>query len=673
MTAPWWTPEAGPNRRPRLRDGAPSLHPTAAADVRAELAARIPAYTPEWTNFRPDDAGVALVRLFGVQMEAVLKRLDRMPEKALGVFLDTYGIEALPASPAAALLVFKAMDSAPRSVFVPSGFGVQADPADDSDDPVVFETTRDLYAAPAVIDQFAAQVGKAFTTLEADASPIVPFGPEPQAGKAFLVGLAGERAPTTRLSLAFLTRDSDAPPAPVSAGAPAPPPALPAPSLAWELLDGGRFKPLEVISDSAAALTSGGIVELGLPKQWRAGTLPGRGDERPLRWLRVRLLNGQYPIAPRFEAIHLNAAPALAAVSIRNEVLEPVKDGDGRIFRLARTPVLADSLVIEVDESPLENDPFGVAEGSEQAVKWTRIGDLGLAGPNDRVYDLDPAAGIVRFGDGVNGAAIPRGFRHVRARIYRAGGGRRGAVEAEAIDSLARSLPFLQSAVNPKPATGGVDPEPYAATLQRGPETIRARGRAVTAADYALLAKRAPGAHILRAHAVSGLHPNFPGAAIPGVVAVFPVPPVTGDGPPTPSGGALRAVAEYLSREVAPMGVEVVAAPPAYHRVRVAVTVRIAASADAGAAITAVIAEINRYLDPLAGGESGRGWPFGGALRFQRLTRRLLGLSGVRAVPRLNLIADGIRLAACADFQPEPNRLLWPESHEVFVEHEEGS
>ncbi len=599
-------------------------------------------------------------------------RLDRAPEKALGVFLDTYGIAALPASPAAATLVFEAALSAPRSVFVPAGFGVQAEPADDSDDPVLFETTRDLHVAPASIDTFATQTGKAFALLDADAGAVKPFGNEPAAGKAFLIGLTGEAAPTTRISIAFLALPADAPP-PVSAGSPSPLPEVPTPLLRWELLDGARFEELEVIADETASLSSAGIVELALPKQWRPGTLPGHDAEAPLRWLRVRLINGLYSATPRFMGVFLNAARAVAATSVRNEALEPVKGGDGKVFRLAQTPVLADSLIIEVDESPLENDPFGIGEGSEETVSWSRISDLGLAGPEDKVYTLEPTTGIVRFGDGIKGAAIPRGFRHVRARFYRAGGGRRGAVDAEEINALVSSLPFLKSAVNPMPATGGLDDEPYAATLKRGPEEIRARGRAVTAADYALLAQRAPGAVVKRAHAVSGFHPHFPGASIPGVVTLFPVPPLEGEGPPTPRSDTLRAVAEYLTREVAPPGVEVIAAPPSYHRIRVAVTVRIDASADAGAMITAVIEEINRYLDPLLGGETAQGWAFGGTLRFQRLVRRLLNLEGVRAVPRLNLIADDVRLAACSDFQPEPNYLLWPESHEVFVESEEPS
>src|SRR6185436_7073627 len=124
-------------------------------------------------------------------------------------------------------------------------------------------------------------------------------------------------------------------------------------------------------------------------------------------------------------------------------------------------------------------------------------------------------------------------FRNVRAVRYRVGGGRAGAVGAEAVNTLLSSMPFVTKVNNPWPASGGVDRETVQQAMRRGPEEIRARSRAVTIADYALLARQAQGANIARAHAVAGLHPAFPGRAIPGVVGVFVVPEDRNEGPPT--------------------------------------------------------------------------------------------------------------------------------------------
>jgi hypothetical protein len=219
-----------------------------------------------------------------------------------------------------------------------------------------------------------------------------------------------------------------------------------------------------------------------------------------------------------------------------------------------------------------------------------------------------------------------------------------------------------------------MDPAPTALTRRRGPQEIRARNRAVAVADYELMAVRAPGAQVVRAHAVSGLHPAYPGVPIPGVVGVFVVPPDRGEGPPTPDEGTLRAVAEYLAGAVAPAGVEVVAGAPFYHKVRAEIGVVIDPAADQGDTVRRLTAALNAYIHPITGGEDRDGWPFGGTLRYAPLLRRLVtGVAGVRAITRLTLVIDGARVAACTDFTPRPHAVLWPAPHEVVPVEAESS
>src|SRR6185436_20198818 len=97
-------------------------------EVTGEVRARIRSFTPEWTNSRPTDAGIALTQLFGEQMEPVLERLNQLPDKTFVEFLNLAGISPLPASPAAALLEFEVSDTAPQSVFISKGFQVGAQP-----------------------------------------------------------------------------------------------------------------------------------------------------------------------------------------------------------------------------------------------------------------------------------------------------------------------------------------------------------------------------------------------------------------------------------------------------------------------------------------------------------------------------------------------------------------
>jgi len=62
---------------------------------------------------------------------------------------------------------------------------------------------------------------------------------------------------------------------------------------------------------------------------------------------------------------------------------------------------------------------------------WREVGSLGDAGPDDRVFRLDPATGTVEFGDGIHGKT-PTGNVNVTAD-YRHATGATGAVATAAV------------------------------------------------------------------------------------------------------------------------------------------------------------------------------------------------------------------------------------------------
>lgn len=646
-----------------------------------DVAGRIRSFTAEWTNQRAGDPGFALVRVFSEQMEAVLARTDLLPEKVLVEFLGDAGVESLPPTPASALLAFTLSSGAPESVLVPAGFQVGAPPATGPGDLVIFETTRALFAAPATLAELHVQEGTVIRRIAIasgpDAPPFEPFGRRAEAGRALYIGLATENPEAriqNRLTLGIAVAAPPGAPPPVPAGGVTPLPVPPPPLLRWELLDGALWKPLEVALDETGGLVRSGVIEIELPPSWRPGALP-RVTDASLRWLRVTILYGRYPEPPSLRMILINVAPAIAAHTIRDEALEQVPGSGGRQFRLSQVPVLPGALIVEVDEGAAST-PLSSEENvmPPPARRWASVESLADAGPEDRVYVLDPTSGVLQFGDGVHGAAVPSGFRNVRALEYKVGGGAAGAVGADTVTTQLSSASFVTGVTNPLRASGGSDAEPVQATRRRGPQEIRARNRAVAVADYDLMALRAPGAQVVRAHAVSGFHPAYPGLPIPGVVGVYVVPPDRQEGAPTPDQGTLRAVAQYLSANMAPAGVEVVAGAPFYHKVSAEIGVVIDPAADQGATVRRLVGALNGYIHPIGGGEDGIGWPFGGTLRYAPLLRRLVtGVEGVRAITRLTLVVDGTRIAACTDFQPRPHALLWPTSHDVVPAESKGT
>ncbi|MEV6935908.1 putative baseplate assembly protein, partial [Streptomyces sp. NPDC051132] len=524
MTGDVWWEKAARDQEGRLVPGPgptgvqPELTDATREAVRAAVRGRIAGYTPDWTDPDRQDAGVALVRLFGTQVEPVLTRVNRLPEKVLAEHLAEAGVRRRPAGAATALLEFTVHPPDGTSVLVPAGFQSAASGPTGQ---VVYETDQDLHATPATLAALAVQEGGTLESLPlGPAGPsrsFAPFGRDPEPGNGLWIGLAGTAAPYPRLSLGFVV--VAAPPAPAGSGGPEP--LSPAPLLRWDVLDGTRLVPAELVRDSTAGFRASGTVELRVPRSWAPGSPPGTRPRPPLCWLRLRIAHGAFGgPAPVLSGLRLNMVAATAARTIRDEPLQPIEDagaGGRRRMRLSQLPILTGSVVIEVDDDP-GADLFGTTAGA--ASRWREVESLAGHGADDRVFTVDHESGEVTFGDGVHGAAVPPGFRNVRAVRYRVGGGSAGAVRAGAIGSVVTALPYVIGVDNPFPASGGTDAEPDADAIRRGVGELRARGRAVAPADYGLLATRAPGASVARAHGVPGLHPDYAGVPIPGVVGV---------------------------------------------------------------------------------------------------------------------------------------------------------
>ncbi|HRA88830.1 MAG TPA: putative baseplate assembly protein, partial [Planctomycetaceae bacterium] len=649
----------------------PQVHPDSPAAVIRQLRDRRPSFAGEWADPEDVDAGGALVHLFSRQISPLLKRLNRLPDKSLIEFLDLAGIR--PASPrfAVAMVQFTVSPAARESVMVPKGFQLGARPASGSADLVVFETRDNVSVTPATIAKIFVVQGAGQRDVTSENEDIKrsfePLGRAPESGDSLCIGIRGSTKISGSISLGIQVLAAPGAPPPISTGGVAPVRRPVAPVLRWEALIGSQFQPTVVMNDETSSLWRSGIVQLQVSPSWQPSMWIG---EEPLFWLRLRLIQGQFAKPPELSFVRLNMARVSAVQTIRNEVLDPLDGAHSSRFQLLHRPVVSESLVIAVEATPLDEDDDSTA--SENL--WKQVDDISEFDGNEQVYTLDPETGVVTFGDGNRGAAVPPGFRNVRAVKYRVASGAEGAVGSDEITGLLNSVSFLTGVSNPLPASGGVSGEGQREAIRSGPAMIQARGRAVTMADYAVLARLAPGAVVRRAHAISCLHPSYPGSLTPGVVAVFVVPGVHDGGPPIPDEAALRAVSEYLSQAAAPAGVEIVTVAPTYRYLRTEVDFVATPAADAGEVMRNLAAELDRYLHPLTGGETGDGWPFGGTLYFSELMLRLLTrVPNVRAVPRLRLIVDGVPCHRCSDVTLAATELFWPERHQVIPVEAEGN
>lgn len=71
----------------------PNLDDRTFADLVEEMRALIPRYTPDWTDHNASDPGIMLIELFAWLTEALIYRLNRIPEASRARFLELLGAD----------------------------------------------------------------------------------------------------------------------------------------------------------------------------------------------------------------------------------------------------------------------------------------------------------------------------------------------------------------------------------------------------------------------------------------------------------------------------------------------------------------------------------------------------------------------------------------------------
>ncbi len=604
----------------------PTLDDRRFQDLVDECKRRISAHCPEWTDHNVSDPGVTLIELFASMVEQVTYRLDRVPDRLYTRFLDLLGVRLYPPTAARAPLTFWLSSAQPTPIVVPEGTRV-ATPRVPGVEPVVFATVEELEITPVELVALRAAeadgAARALLPVLRRQGEAAVFSARPEDGDALLVGLSAA-APGLAVSLHLDCRvagvgvDPDDPP------------------LVWEAATADGWAPCEVDVDTTGGLNREGDVVLHVPLEHRPTTVAGtRGG-----WLRARL------VPPRPDQAGYDESPvvrAASAVTLGGTVTgqhaervpaEVVGTSDGtpaQRFRLLRGPVVPDQggAVVEV----------GGADGWRP---WVRVEDFAGSGPVDRHVQLDPSEGEVVFGPGLRDA--DGGFRQlgrvpdlgapVRVRGYSVGGGAAGNVGSGSLVVLASSLPYVSRVENRRAAAGGKDGERLEEARVRGPVELRARGRAVTAEDFAALALAAA-PEVARVHAV-------PASDDGGGVRVLVVPAVTA-GPAgllleqlVPAAETLERVAVALRRRSL-LGTRVVVTPARYQGVTVVARLRTASAGEAAALEARARQAVARWFDPAAGGPDGRGWPFGRSVHAGEVYGLLQQLPGVDLVEEVLL------------------------------------
>ncbi len=584
-------------------------------DLKREALLRIPRYNPEWTDFNESDPGVTLLELFAWLTEMMFYRLNQVPELNYIKFLQLLGMELRPAQPAVAHVTFTAKAGATAVGPVPAGTQLTAQSADGKS--LIFETQSEL--ALIALDMTDVQVydGSSFTVVsQANQVPgpaIQPFGFQPQLESALYLGFAppknvpaGVTLPAFPLEMTFRVF---LPPDPTAGAAqnadllgipPAPPPPPPPVTLVWEYrsrINPAKWKALKVYRDESARFMREGYIQVEGPQD-AVPTLEGKLQDPksdPRYWIRVRVDQSNWGagVTPQIDFIRPNTVDAQNVSTVADEDVGQSDGTPRQTFTLQNKPVLPDSLTLTVTNNP--NDP-NPNDPDAQPVKWQQVEDFLASQNSDLHYVLNLSTGQIQFGDGTHGE-IPVAGAQITAAQYRYGGGVAGNVDKGAISSIRGGVPGVDKVNNDRPAVGGADEQTLDELKQYAPRELRARNRAVTAEDFAVLAAQAGG--VAKATALALASPEHPGVMVAGAVTVVIV-PTSQDMPPTPSSDLIRSVCAYLN-QFRLLTTELWVRGPRYHAVRVEAQV-LADPAQAPDQVSIEIANaLDAFLDPVAG------------------------------------------------------------------------
>jgi hypothetical protein len=582
----------------------------------------IPTLAPDWTDHNIHDPGIMLTELIAWISEAQIYSLGRLRRDERVAYAALSGVRAqgpVPARglvwPLAAVGADTASARAGESI-VSTQAVLTTDrpnaPAFRSTHPVLLTAARLVGLRTRFRDGTLSDWTRA--NRQQGDTTFMPFGDPPDAGDQLELQLEGPpvaaRAdPAVRLSIGIEVHNPgvhDEPPGPAAREV----------RLRVSFAQSGEERALELVEDTTDGLLHSGVLLLSL-----ANVAPSAGGASTLV---IRSANGPLLRSPRVRRVALNVVPVVQEEPVTDEEAQFGTGMPDQQHRLRR-----DGLVLHGGSSPAV---WSIE--SDGRHRWQPVEDLADCGPDEPAYSRDPAAGILVFGNGVNGRAFPAGSPLQVDYIVSAGAA--GNLPADASWTIAGVAGVFGT--NTEPIAGGRDRESLGELRQIARQRLRTARPLVTAADLqrAALAMTDLGvtrAIELPAGALRGRHPR-------GMRVLVAAGTHGADGASAESPRWLTAIAARLAPRL-PLGDRLHVIGPRYVTVGVTAQLVAAPRADPHAVERAAIKALRARLSPADGEDGEKAWPFGSDIGVLTVKSWLRRVPSVVKVAHVQLTADG--------------------------------
>jgi predicted phage baseplate assembly protein len=646
-------------------------------DLVNEARTRISQRCPEWNEHNVSDPGITLIEQFAWMTEAIIYRLNRIPEKLHVTLLELLGIQLAPPSAATTDLRFRLGAPPDEPVLIPGGETEVGTVRTQSQDAVVFQTSEDFTIPAARPVAYAIRrggqvkdVGVAAGVARPEGSDQSAFGTPPKPGDGLYLGFQ------TSLARTVVEVDVDCSQARGVGVDPEDPP------LRWEVssADGTGWVEAEVLEDLTGGFNYGsGKILLQLPDEHGPMSIAGRRGY----WIGCRLdamshSSGAATYSHPPEIRTITAAPCGALIRAshcsreRNETLGQSDGTPAQAFALRHSPVL----------QPSQHERLEVLDpGETEWQSWEQRESFVESGPDDLHYVINLAQGEIEFGPAIRTpdggwqqfGAVPAKGATLRFSQYRHGGGREGNIAQNTLKVLKGAIPGVTSVTNPRPALGGVDGESLESARIRAAMEIRTRFRAVTAEDFEYLCHEAS-PRVARAACTS---PEADAVVRLHIVpAVSPADRKLSLEELSPDDELLQQVGAYLDERKL-IGTNVHVEPAKLRGISVVVEVQASAGADRVRVEQEIAYSLYTYLNPLVGGSPGKlgdGWGFGQPLNQGELYAIIRSLHGVDFVKILRVYETDLQTGkqspkpAGSYVEIGPDELIASGTHIIKVE-----
>jgi hypothetical protein len=293
------------------------------------------------------------------------------------------------------------------------------------------------------------------------------------------------------------------------------------PRLIYEYYGGGRWQTLSIVDETEKMRKTGVITMIG-SHDFMKKIIFGR----ELYWIRIIDAEKEYHYKkhnrkiPCICGIYMNSTQVEAVETMQEErfTIEPKQEN--KVCTLLNRKIYKTSVWVNEIKSIYDRDRDKIeqqynirydrnASGQLEAiwVNWTEAESFALSDSEDRHYVVDRINGTVTFSDGRNGKIPSSGANETILVEYSCGGGVGGNVDPGKIQTMDRSIGFINMVTNHEITTGGCDQETVTESLQRNAAAIKHGYRAVTTGDYEALALEAT-RNIMRAKCIANCNSN---------------------------------------------------------------------------------------------------------------------------------------------------------------------